>query len=58
MELGSPVLDVATKQRAKMLEKGLKGDASWKRLRLPIFWADGNPPWESWQAAGESPLGW
>lgn len=25
MELGSPVLDVATKQRAKMLEKGLKG---------------------------------
>jgi hypothetical protein len=27
-------------------------------LKLPIFWADGNLPWESWQAAGESLLGW
>ncbi len=27
-------------------------------LKLPIFWADDNLPWNSWTAAGESVLGW
>lgn len=27
-------------------------------LKLPIFWANDNLPWNSWQAAGESVLGW
>jgi hypothetical protein len=27
-------------------------------LKLPIFWADDNSPFDSWQAFGESLLGW
>ncbi|HUB98706.1 MAG TPA: hypothetical protein VMS11_02670 [Solirubrobacterales bacterium] len=27
-------------------------------LKLPIFWADDNLPWNSWQAFGECLLGW